>query len=36
VTVSGVDIATRSSTSTYDTKGEFATTNTNALSQSES
>ena len=36
VTVSGVDITTRSSTSTYDTKGEFATTNTNALSQSES
>ena len=35
VTVSGVDITTRSSTSTYDTKGEFATTNTNALSQSE-
>src|SRR5436305_275957 len=36
VTVSGVDIVTRGSTTTYDTKGEFATTNTNALSQSES
>jgi hypothetical protein len=28
VTVSGVDIVTRSSTTTYDTKGEFATANT--------
>jgi hypothetical protein len=36
VTVSGIDIATRSSTTAYDTKGEFATSNTNALSQSES
>jgi hypothetical protein len=35
VTVSGIDIVTRSSITTYDTKGEFATTNTNTLSQSE-
>src|SRR4051812_43088911 len=34
-TVSGVDIVTRSSTSYFDIKGQFATTNTNALSQSE-
>jgi RHS repeat-associated protein len=36
VSVSGVDIVTRTSTSTYDSLGEFAVTNTNALSQSES
>jgi RHS repeat-associated protein len=36
VTISGIDIATRASTSTYDPLGEFATTNTNALNQSES
>jgi hypothetical protein len=36
VAVSGVDIATRSSTTTYDTTGEFAMTATNALNQSES
>jgi YD repeat-containing protein len=36
VTVSGVDITTRTSTTTYDSLGQFATTNTNALSQSES
>jgi YD repeat-containing protein len=36
VTVSGVDIVTRTSTTTYDSLGQFATTNTNALSQSES
>ncbi len=36
VTVSGVDIVTRSSTTTYDAAGEFATSNANALSQSES
>ncbi len=35
VTVSGVDIATRTSTSAFDSKGEFVTTNTNALNQSE-
>src|SRR6202051_4920077 len=35
VSVSGVDIATRTSTSTYDAKGQFIVTNTNALSQSE-
>src|SRR5262249_44468365 len=34
-TVSGVDITTRSSTVTYDAKGQFAVTNTNALNQSE-
>ena len=31
VSVSGVDIVTRGSSSTFDTKGQFATTNTNAL-----
>jgi YD repeat-containing protein len=36
VTVSGVDITTRSSTASYDTQGQFATGATNALSQSES
>ncbi len=34
--VSGVDIATRTSTTTFDARGEFATTNANALNQSES
>jgi RHS repeat-associated protein len=36
VTVSGVDIATRTSTATFDARGQFATTQTNALNQSES
>src|SRR5262252_3772259 len=36
VTVSGVDIVTRTSTATFDAKGQFATTNANALGQSES
>ncbi len=36
VTVSGVDITTRSNASTYDARGQFVSTNTNALSQSES
>jgi RHS repeat-associated protein len=36
VTVSGVDIATRASSSAFDAKGQFATSNTNALGQSES
>jgi len=36
VTVIGADIVTRSSTATFDAKGQFATTNTNALNQSES
>jgi YD repeat-containing protein len=36
VSVSGVDIVTRTSTSTYDALGEFATSNANALGQSES
>src|SRR6516162_8936324 len=36
VSVSGVDITTRSSTATFDAKGQFATTNANALNQSES
>jgi YD repeat-containing protein len=36
VTVSGVDITTRTSTTTYDSLGQFATASTNALSQSES
>lgn len=36
VTVSGVDIATRSATTTYDTKGRFPLTATNPLGQSES
>ncbi|WP_315774135.1 MULTISPECIES: RHS repeat-associated core domain-containing protein [unclassified Bradyrhizobium] len=35
-TVSGVDIVTRGSTSTYDARGQFATSNSNALGQSES
>jgi YD repeat-containing protein len=35
VSVSGVDITTRSSTTTYDAKGQFVTRNTNALNQSE-
>src|SRR5690242_1012247 len=35
MSVSGIDIATRSSTVTYDAKGQFAVTNTNALGQSE-
>src|SRR5438105_3071431 len=33
--VSGIDIATRSSTVTYDANGQFVTRNTNALGQSE-
>jgi YD repeat-containing protein len=33
--VSGIDIATRTSSTTYDTRGQFAATITNALSQSE-
>src|SRR5690242_5230753 len=33
--VSGIDIATRSSTVTYDAKGQFVVRNTNALNQSE-
>jgi RHS repeat-associated protein len=36
VTVSGVDITTRSASTTYDTRGQFATSATNALNQSES
>jgi hypothetical protein len=36
VTVSGVDIVTRSSATTYDSLSQSATTNANALSQSES
>ena len=36
VTVSGVDITTRSASTAYDTQGRFATSATNALSQSES
>jgi YD repeat-containing protein len=36
VTVSGVDITTRSSSTTYDSKGQFAISATNALNQSES
>jgi YD repeat-containing protein len=36
VQVSGVDITTRTSTATFDARGQFATTNTNALNQSES
>lgn len=35
VTLSGVDIATRTQTTGYDIKGEFATSQTNALSQGE-
>lgn len=34
-TQSGVDIATRTQATAYDTKGQFATTQTNALNQSE-
>lgn len=36
VTVGGVDIATRGSSSSFDAKGQFASSNTNALGQSES
>ncbi|MGJ4946763.1 RHS repeat domain-containing protein [Bradyrhizobium sp. HKCCYLS20291] len=36
VTVSGADIASRSSASAYDARGQFATSNSNALGQSES
>jgi RHS repeat-associated protein len=36
VTVSGADIVSRSSTTTYDARGQFVSTNTNALGQSES
>jgi len=36
VTVSGADIVSRSSNTTYDAKGQFATGNANALGQSES
>jgi RHS repeat-associated protein len=35
VTVSGVDIVSRSSTTTYDARGQFVSANTNALGQSE-
>ncbi|MGY3449862.1 RHS repeat domain-containing protein [Bradyrhizobium sp. USDA 4353] len=35
-TVSGADIVTRGSVSSYDTRGQFATSNSNALGQSES
>jgi RHS repeat-associated protein len=35
VTVVGADIATRASSSTFDAKGQFANSNTNALAQSE-
>ncbi|MGJ4945582.1 RHS repeat-associated core domain-containing protein [Bradyrhizobium sp. HKCCYLS1011] len=35
-TVSGADIVTRSSASSYDARGQFATSNTNALGQGES
>jgi RHS repeat-associated protein len=35
VVTSGIDIATRGNSSTYDARGQFVTTNTNALSQSE-
>ncbi len=35
-TVSGVDIVSRSSGSTYDAKGQFVSSNSNALGQSES
>src|SRR5262249_25847415 len=34
--VSGVDIVTRTSTTTFDARGQFAVTNANALGQSES
>jgi RHS repeat-associated protein len=36
VTVSGIDITTRSASTTYDAQGKFATSATNALGQSES
>jgi len=36
VTVSGADIATRSTNSTYDSRGQFVLQQTNALNQSES
>ena len=36
VTVSGADIATRTSSSTFDARGQFAVTQSNALNQSES
>ncbi|MGJ5135615.1 RHS repeat-associated core domain-containing protein [Bradyrhizobium oligotrophicum] len=36
VTVSGADIVSRSSSSTFDARGQFATSNSNALGQSES
>jgi RHS repeat-associated protein len=36
VTVSGGDVATRSASTGYDTKGQFALSSTNALNQSES
>ncbi len=35
VTVSGADVVSRSSTTSYDARGQFATSNTNALGQSE-
>jgi RHS repeat-associated protein len=35
VVTSGIDIATRGNSSTYDARGQFVTTNTNALGQSE-
>jgi RHS repeat-associated protein len=35
VTVSGADIVSRGSSSSFDAKGQFATSNTNALGQSE-
>ena len=36
ITVSGADIATRTSSNTYDARGQFAATSTNALGHSES
>jgi RHS repeat-associated protein len=36
VTVSGVDITTRTASTTYDVRGQFALSSTNALNQSES
>jgi RHS repeat-associated protein len=36
VVTSGIDIATRGNSSTYDARGQFVTTNTNALNQHES
>jgi RHS repeat-associated protein len=35
VTTSGIDITTRTDSSTYDARGQFVATNTNALGQSE-